>query len=94
MAAVCRRYVPPKRRFIQDLHGATSQKTAFFIVTAVKISNLIRVYQFGVHIYFTFFLVIVPFSFALYYFNANTNLVGENYNASLFYDIKSAMPAV
>jgi hypothetical protein len=25
-------YVPPKRRFTQDLHGATSQKTAFFIV--------------------------------------------------------------
>jgi hypothetical protein len=34
-----RRYVPPKRRFTQDLHGATSQKTAFFIVTAVKTSN-------------------------------------------------------
>jgi hypothetical protein len=31
---------PPKRRFIQDLHGATSQKTAFFIVTAVKTSDL------------------------------------------------------
>jgi hypothetical protein len=26
-----RRYVPPKRRFTQDLHGATTQKTAFFI---------------------------------------------------------------
>jgi hypothetical protein len=25
-----RRYVPPKRRFTQDVHGATSQKTAFF----------------------------------------------------------------
>jgi hypothetical protein len=25
-----RRYVPPKRRFTQDPHGATSQKTAFF----------------------------------------------------------------
>jgi hypothetical protein len=24
------RYVPPKRRFTQDLQGATSQKTAFF----------------------------------------------------------------
>jgi hypothetical protein len=35
-----RRYVPPKRRFTQDLHGATSQKTAFFIVTAVKTSNI------------------------------------------------------
>jgi hypothetical protein len=32
--------VPPKRRFTQDLHGATSQKTTFFIVTAVKTSNL------------------------------------------------------
>jgi hypothetical protein len=36
-----RRYVPPKRRFTQDLYGATSQKTAFFIVTAVKTSNLL-----------------------------------------------------
>jgi hypothetical protein len=35
------RYVPPKRRFTQDLHGATSQKTAFLIVTAVKTSNLL-----------------------------------------------------
>jgi hypothetical protein len=29
-----------ERRFTQDLHGATSQKTAFFIVIAVKTSNL------------------------------------------------------
>jgi hypothetical protein len=28
------------RRLTQDLHSATSQKTAFFIVTAVKTSNL------------------------------------------------------
>jgi hypothetical protein len=35
-----RRYVPPKRRFTLDIHGATSQKTAFFKFTAVKISNL------------------------------------------------------
>jgi hypothetical protein len=27
-------------RFTQDLHGATSEKTALFIVTAVKTSNL------------------------------------------------------
>jgi hypothetical protein len=27
-----RRYVPPKRRLTQELHGATSQKTAFFII--------------------------------------------------------------
>jgi hypothetical protein len=35
-----RRYVPPKRRITQNLHGITSQKTVFFIVTAVKNSNL------------------------------------------------------
>jgi hypothetical protein len=31
-----RRYVPPKRRFTQDLQGTTSQKMALFIVTAWK----------------------------------------------------------
>jgi hypothetical protein len=35
-------YTAP-RRFTQDLHGATFQKTAFFIVTAVKTSNLTQV---------------------------------------------------
>jgi hypothetical protein len=34
-----RRYVPPKRQFLQEPHGVTSQKTPFFIVTAVKTSN-------------------------------------------------------
>jgi hypothetical protein len=29
---------------LQDLHGATSQKTAFFIVTALKTSNLNTVF--------------------------------------------------
>jgi hypothetical protein len=32
--------VPPKHRFLQEPHGVTSQKTAFFTVTAVKTSNL------------------------------------------------------
>jgi hypothetical protein len=32
--------VPPKRRFLQEPYGVTSQKTQFFIVTAVKTSNL------------------------------------------------------
>jgi hypothetical protein len=32
--------VPPKHRFLQEPHRVTSQKTPFFIVTAVKISNL------------------------------------------------------
>jgi hypothetical protein len=35
-----RRYVPPKRRITQDLHGATSQKTKFFVGTSAKTSNL------------------------------------------------------
>jgi hypothetical protein len=35
-----RRYVLPKRRFLQEPYGITSQKTAFFIVTTVKTSNL------------------------------------------------------
>jgi hypothetical protein len=34
-----RRHVPPKRRFILNPHGATSQNTAFFKVTAVKPSH-------------------------------------------------------
>jgi hypothetical protein len=34
-----RRYFPPKRLFTQHLHSVTYQKT-FFIVTAVKTSNL------------------------------------------------------
>jgi hypothetical protein len=32
--------VPPKHHFLQEPHGVTSQKTPFFIVTAVKTSNL------------------------------------------------------
>jgi hypothetical protein len=30
----------PKPRFLQEPHGVTTQKTPFFIVTAVKTSNL------------------------------------------------------
>jgi hypothetical protein len=36
------RYVPLKRRLIQELHVVTFQKKAFFIVTAMKTSNLIE----------------------------------------------------
>jgi hypothetical protein len=36
------RYVPSKRRFLSEPHGVTSQKTAFFIDTAVKTSNFTR----------------------------------------------------
>jgi hypothetical protein len=35
-----RPYVLPKRRFLQEPHGVTSQKTPFFIVTTVKTSIL------------------------------------------------------
>jgi hypothetical protein len=33
-------YISSQRRFLQEPHGVTSQKTPFFIVTAVKTSNL------------------------------------------------------
>jgi hypothetical protein len=36
------RQVPPKRQFLQEPHGVTSQKTPFFIVTAMKTSILTR----------------------------------------------------
>jgi hypothetical protein len=32
-------YIPPKRRFLQQPQGVTSQKTTFFIVTVVKTSD-------------------------------------------------------
>jgi hypothetical protein len=34
--------VPPKCRILQEPNGVTSQKTQFFIVTAVKTSNLTK----------------------------------------------------
>jgi hypothetical protein len=34
--------VSEERRLTQDLHGTTSQKTAFFIVAAVKTPNLTK----------------------------------------------------
>jgi hypothetical protein len=33
-------YVPPKHWFLQEPHGITSQKMAFFIITAIKVLNL------------------------------------------------------
>jgi hypothetical protein len=33
----CRRYIPPKRQFTQDMHSATSQKTAFFELLFVNV---------------------------------------------------------
>jgi hypothetical protein len=40
LVAAC---VPPKRRFLQEQHGVRTQKTPFFIVTAVKTSNLPKI---------------------------------------------------
>jgi hypothetical protein len=36
--------MPQKRRFSQEPHGVTFQKTSFFLVTAVKTSNLTNFY--------------------------------------------------
>jgi hypothetical protein len=33
-------YIPPKYRYLQEPHGIISQKTAYFVVTAMKTSNL------------------------------------------------------
>jgi hypothetical protein len=38
-------YVPPKRQFLEEPHGVTFQKTAFFIVTAVKTSDLTNLFS-------------------------------------------------
>jgi hypothetical protein len=38
--ALVRTDVWEERRFLQELHGVTFQKTPFFIVTAVKTSDL------------------------------------------------------
>jgi hypothetical protein len=40
-------YVPPKRQFTKDLHGATSQKTALFIVTVLFLKNCVFDYRYG-----------------------------------------------
>jgi hypothetical protein len=47
--------------FIQDPHGVTTQKTPFFIVTAVKTSNLTYISL----VFVT--LILCFFSIALYY---------------------------
>jgi hypothetical protein len=47
--------IPPKRRFLQEPYGVTSQKTQFFIISAVKISKLthsLRVSRSGVGSYY------------------------------------------
>jgi hypothetical protein len=53
--------ISEERRFSQDLHGATSQKTAFFIVTAVKTSNLTDLKEFKCFLLSLIFRVYVYF---------------------------------
>jgi hypothetical protein len=43
--------LPPNRLFLQELHDVTSRKKAFFIVTAVKASNLKRQVKYMIKIY-------------------------------------------
>jgi hypothetical protein len=53
-----RRYVPPKRRLtLNGLHGVISQKTIFFITTAVKTSDPMTC------LYFEYSFYPLPFSF-------------------------------
>jgi hypothetical protein len=61
-----RRYVTPKRRFLQEPHGVTSQKTQFFIVTAVKTPNLTcpPVHRFTLHTVSQYSLSIIRVSLA------------------------------
>jgi hypothetical protein len=60
--------VPPKRRFAQDLHGATSHRTALFIVTAVEISNLTEF-----HIFLNWEFVFEFVSILQFWTNCNKN---------------------
>jgi hypothetical protein len=57
-----RRYVYPKRRFLQEQHGVTSQKTTFLIVTAVKTSILhgIKMIRNGEKLPLLYYLVFLP----------------------------------
>jgi hypothetical protein len=40
------RYVPPKRQFLQEPHGVTSQKTPFFKSVRVEVMNIFSFYMF------------------------------------------------
>jgi hypothetical protein len=51
---------PPKRRFIQDLHNATSQKTAFLIVTFEKTASFTHKLQFCCGISSTSDVMVTP----------------------------------
>jgi hypothetical protein len=37
-----RRQFPPKRRYLQEPHGVTTQKTPFFIITAIDEEKMLR----------------------------------------------------
>jgi hypothetical protein len=51
-----------KRRFLQEPHGVTTQKTPFFIVTAVKTSNLTKMRNFvRIYVFTTVTMMIAVF---------------------------------
>jgi hypothetical protein len=50
VALIWRLYLPPKRRFLQELHGFTSRKTTFFIVALLS-----------TRVHAAFFLDLFPF---------------------------------
>jgi hypothetical protein len=47
-----RRYVPPIRRFIRDLHGGTSQKTTLFTFIKIRINIILSLYIWLTHFWF------------------------------------------
>jgi hypothetical protein len=73
------RYVPPKRPFLQELHGATSQKEVLFIITAVKTSILTN----GAKLIFT------PASFSIFLFRFRKSLIlGKSTNLNKVCSLK------
>jgi hypothetical protein len=57
-----RRQVPPKRRFLQQTHGVTTQKTPFFISCTVFVSLWADL----LHFFVCFFTVVILFDVYLY----------------------------
>jgi hypothetical protein len=51
-SVVRRRYVPLKRRFLQEPHGVTSQKTPFFKLRVGLLLQGLRFYKYIKRIYF------------------------------------------
>jgi hypothetical protein len=83
------RYLPPKRRLTQHIHSVTSQKTAFFIVTAVKTSNLTT------HTSFIYMMSPIFLGFYYWYFlQSNSKAITVNYWTNLYRRILLLVPFV